>query len=93
MMSDGGSANSINAQIEAEWLAREAMAGQVREVDLADERAERMTKAAGTVVGVFAVVGITWLFAGAATGLIAAGVAALTLVAFAVRWRMAIKAG
>jgi len=84
-MSDGGSANSINAQFEAEQLA----ARNRRDPDAADERAERVTRTAGTAAGVVAVVAATWLFAGATAGLIAAGIAALIAAGFAVRWRMA----
>lgn len=84
LMSDGGSANSINAKIELELLA----AQNPYEPDPAEERAERITRAAGTVVGVVAVVGVTWLVAGTIAGLIALAVAGAIALGFAVRRRL-----
>ncbi len=87
-MSDGGSANQINALAQMEIAA----ATDPRDPDAADERAERKTMFAGTVVGVFAAIGATWFIAGELTALIVAGIAALITAAFAIRWRMAINA-
>lgn len=83
-MSDGGSANSINAKIELELLA----AQNPYEPDPAEGRAERITRAAETVVGVVAVVGVTWLVAGTTAGLIASAIAGAIGLGFAVRRRL-----
>jgi hypothetical protein len=80
----GGSASSINAQIEADRLA----GGHQQEPDPAGERAERMTRAARVVIGAAAAVGFTWFAAGTAAGLVALAVAVALGLGFAVRRRM-----
>ncbi len=84
----GGASNNINAQIEADRLA----AGHPRETDPADERAERMTRAARIVVGAAAVIGFTWFVAGNVAALIAAGVVGMVALVFALLRRIVNKA-
>lgn len=83
-MSDGGSANSINAKIELELLA----AQNPYEPDPAEERAERLTRAAQIVVGAAATVGFTWLMAGTMAGLVALAIAGALGLGYAVRRRL-----
>lgn len=81
-MSEGGSANQINALIDAERLA----AANRQYPDPADERAERMTTLARIVVGAAATVGFTWFVGGAAAGLVALAITGALGLGF-VLWR------
>jgi Flp pilus assembly protein TadB len=87
----GGAPNNINAQIEADHLARLATQTQPVGEDPADERAESMTNAARAVVAsiviVAIVVGTAWVLFSTTAALIVAGAAGLAAIAVLVRRR------
>lgn len=77
-----GDGNRINAQIEAERLARER--GRPDYPDTAEEAAERQARRAAWVISGLGVVGVTWWIAGIAFAAIV--LVGLAIVALAVWW-------
>lgn len=88
MFEGGGLPNRINAQFEAERLAAVARGGLPVEEDPADERAERITNDArtvvGTLIGAVIVIGGLWVFSGSITALVAAAAVAMVVNVFVV---------
>ncbi len=91
MFGFGGASNNVNAQIEADQLARLATQNQPGDEDPGDERAEQMTNAARALVGSVIVaaiaVGAAWTVSGTTAAVIVVAVVGLVVIAVLLRRR------
>jgi membrane associated rhomboid family serine protease len=85
-----GSGDDVYADFEAKRLAAEVNPNPVP--DPADQRAEQMTRRARLVLGIGAVIGLTWFVAGPGWAAVAAAVVGIVVLALVLR-RRAVRRG